>query len=167
MYYSTILRPRTTLRFNSLMELYEKNYIQIRLLIPELKSLDVNSAYVSQPQGLLPLEISGIEHSRYTTTFKMTYLFTSDVRQDREPDLSIRLYHDARTCEVMSGLIPSMRYESRRTRDLTDNYRLNRFLYKWVSYCMRQGHGFDLSNTTSNVIQYKIGHSYAGSEPLR
>lgn len=167
MYQSTILRPRTTLRFNSLMELYEKNYIQIRLLIPELKAMDASSAYVSKPEGLLPLEITGIEHSRYTSTFKLTYLFASESRQDREPDLSIRLYHDARTCEVMSGLIPSMRYELRRTRDLSDNYRLNRFLYKWVSYCMRQGHGFDLSNETTRVIPHKTGHSCAGSEPLR
>jgi len=52
------------------------------------------------------------------------------------------LYHDARTCEVMSGLISAGRSESRRTRDLDDGYRLNRFLNKWVSYCLRQGHGF-------------------------
>lgn len=148
------------------MELYEKNYIQVRLLIPELKVMDASSSYISQPDGLLPLEISGIEHSRYTTTFKLTYLFASDSRQDREPDLSIRLYHDARTCEVMSGLIPSMRYESRRTRDLTDNYRLNRFLYKWVSYCMRQGHSFDLTNSKIKVIQHKIDHSFADNAPL-
>jgi len=106
-----VLRPKTTGRFNSLME-------------------------------LLPLELSAIEHSRFTTTFKLTYLFSSTSRHDREPDLTIRLYHDARTCEVMSGLIPAGRSVSRRTRDLDDGYRLNRFLNKWVSYCLRQGHGF-------------------------
>ena len=124
------------------MELYEKNYMLIRLLVPDLKSLQ-GSHYVSKPDGLLPLELSKIEHNRYTTTFKLTYLFSSASRHDREPDLVIRLYHDARTCEVMSGLIPSMRTESRRTRDLTDGYRLNRFLHKWVSYCLRAGHSFD------------------------
>ena len=138
---TTLLRPKTTGRFNSLMELYEKNYMLIRLLVPELKSLK-NPSYVSQPDGLLPLELSCIEHNRYTTTFKLTYLFSSASRHDREPDLTIRLYHDARTCEVMSGLIPSIRTESRRTRDLDDGYRLNRFLHKWVSYCLRQGHCF-------------------------
>lgn len=135
-------RPKTTGRFNSLMELYEKNYMLIRLLAPNLKALESES-YVSRPEGLLPLELSCIEHSRYTSTFKLTYLFSTTSRHDREPDLTIRLYHDARTCEVMSGLIPSMRNESRRTRDLTDGYRLNRFLHKWVSYCLRQGHGFE------------------------
>jgi len=93
------------------MELYEKNYMLIRLLVPDLKSLQ-GSHYVSKPDGLLPLELSKIEHNRYTTTFKLTYLFSSASRHDREPDLVIRLYHDARTCEVMSGLIPSMRIVS-------------------------------------------------------
>lgn len=142
---TTLLRPKTTGRFNSLMELYEKNYILVRLLVPDLKALEVG-AYVSRPDGLLPLELSEIEHNRYTTTFKLTYLFSSASRHDREPDLVIRLYHDARTCEVMSGLIPSMRTESRRTRNLNNSHRLNRFLHKWVSYCLRQGHSFDASN---------------------
>lgn len=136
-----VLRPKTTGRFNSLMELYEQNYMLIRLLAPGLRQYQ-QKTYLSQPDKLLPLELSAIEHNRFTTTFKLTYLFSSTSRHDREPDLTIRLYHDARTCEVMSGLIPAGRTESRRTRDLDDGYRLNRFLNKWVSYCLRQGHGF-------------------------
>jgi len=113
----------------------------IRLLAPGLREYH-QKTYLSQPDKLLPLELSAIEHNRFTTTFKLTYLFSSASRHDREPDLTIRLYHDARTCEVMSGLIPSGRTESRRTRDLDNGYRLNRFLNKWVRYCLRQGHGF-------------------------
>lgn len=158
-----LLRPKTTGRFNSLMELYEKNYMLIRLLVPELKSLQAQS-YVSRPEGLLPLELSAIEHNRYTTTFKLTYLFSSASRHDREPDLTIRLYHDARTCEVMSGLIPSMRSELRRTRDLTDGHRLNRFLHKWVSYCLRQGHGFSEENR--RVLQKRTEHPRKHRDPV-
>jgi len=134
------------------MELYEKNYMLVRLLAPDLKSLP-EKRYVSRPDGLLPLELSAIEHNRYTTTFKLTYLFSTASRHDREPDLVVRLYHDARTCEVMSGLIPSMRTESRRTRDLDNGYRLNRFLHKWVSYCLRQGHSFDANNPASSPVK--------------
>lgn len=131
------------------MELYENNYMLIRLLVPELRQLP-ESRYVSQPNGLLPLELSNIEHNKYTTTFTLTYLFehsasiprSAGARHGRAPNLTIRLYHDARTCEVMSGLIPSRRAELRRTRDLDDGYRLNRFLQKWMSYCLRQGHSF-------------------------
>jgi len=155
MHNTTLLRPRTSGRFNSLMELYENNYMLIRLLAPGLRKFS-EKQYVSRPEGLLPLELSHIEHNRYTTTFKLTYLFGTKEGQmigendsaeplQRKPDLTVRLYHDARTCEVMSGLIPSNKVEMRRTRDLDDGYRLNRFLHKWVSYCLRQGHGFEAS----------------------
>jgi len=143
---TTLLRPKTSGRFNSLMELYENNYILIRLLAPGLRSY-TQEKYLSHPVGVLPLELSNIEHNKYTTTFKLTYLFSESSRQQREPDLTIRLYHDACTCEVMSGLIPSRRAEMRRTRDLNDGYRLNRFLHKWVAYCLRQGHGFETAQT--------------------
>jgi len=153
MHDTTLLRPKTSARFNSLMELYENNYMLIRLLAPGLRQFQ-SSSYVSRPDGLLPLELSDIVHNRYTTTFKLTYLFSSASRHDREPDLMIRLYHDARTCEVMSGLIPAARNEKRRTRDLSDGYRLNRFLHKWVSYCLRAGHGFELvSEQTPALVE--------------
>jgi len=148
---TTVLRPKTSGRFNSLMELYENNYILIRLLAPGLRTYS-KKVYLSQPDGVLPLELSDIEHNKYTTTFKLTYLFSGNTRQRRAPDLTIRLYHDACTCEVMSGLIPSRRLELRRTRDLDDGYRLNRFLHKWMSYCLRQGHAFEaLPQGTSKV----------------
>ncbi len=143
MHDTTINRPRTSARFATLMELYEKNYMLLRLLAPNLRDMG-EGVYLSHPKGLLPLELSHIEHNRYTTTFKLTYLFSPGSRKAREPDLTIRLYHDARACEVMSGLIPSIRKDIRRTRDLQEGYHLNRFLHKWVGYCLRQNHSFAL-----------------------
>ena len=135
------LRPRTSDRFSSLMELYERNYILVRLLAPRLREMEAGD-HVSRIEGAMPLELSGVEHGRYTTTFNLTYRFSSRHRNAREPDLAIRLYHDARTCEVMSGLLPGETEEPRRTRDLDEGWRLNRFLHRWLGYCLRQGHGF-------------------------
>ena len=143
--YNTLLpHRRSSGQFASLMELYESNYVLVRLLVPALRSMD-KSLYVSGPVGAMPLELSEITHCRYTTTFNLTYRFSSPLRREREPDLAIRIYHDARTCEVMSGLIPSARGDLRRVRDLIDGYRLNKFLQRWLSYCLRQGHVFDQS----------------------
>lgn len=138
--------PKTSGRFASLMELYERNYVLVRLLAPALKELG-EGVHRSAPAELLPLELSGVIHDRYTTTFNLTYRFdgvshASTHRSEREPDLNIRLYHDARTCEVMSGLLPGCRHETRRSRDLDEGWRLNRFLERWLGYCLRQGHGF-------------------------
>lgn len=145
--YNTLLhRPRTSDRFASLMELYEQNYVLMRLLVPELRALQ-GDRFVSTAPGAMPLELNDISHSRYTSTFTLTYRFSGAEtnhrgREEREPDLAIRLYHDARSCEVMSGLMPEGRVEVRRTRDLDEGRRLNRFLNKWLSYCLRQGHCF-------------------------
>lgn len=123
------------------MELYENNYILARLLIPQLRDVGPG-VYLSKAPGCLDLELSQIEHQRYTTTFKLTYRFTTPGRAPREPDLAIRLYHDARTCEVVSGLLSSKRTSPRRVRQLDESRRLNRFLCKWLRYCLYQGHSF-------------------------
>lgn len=137
----------------------------VRLLIPQLRDLPDASGkcapgkktlfsetsekasekklvYVSTVEGCLDLELTVIEHSKYTTTFNLTYHFSNDLRNPREPDLTIRIYHDARTCEVMSGLLQGMKHGPLRRRDLHEGYRLNRFLSKWLRYCLRQGHSF-------------------------
>ncbi|MGQ7844942.1 DUF1249 domain-containing protein [Granulosicoccus sp. 3-233] len=143
--YSTLLhKPRNSGRFSALMDLYEQNYMLMRLLAPELRQMG-RGAFLSTAPGTLTLELSELEHSRYTSTFKLSYRFSSNSargRKEREPDLSIRLYHDARSCEVMSGLMPEGRIEVRRTRDLEEGRRLNRFLNRWLAYCLRQGHQF-------------------------
>lgn len=143
--YSTLLhRPRHSDRFASLMDLYEQNYLLMRLLAPELRKMHGHS-FISAVPGAMSLEMSELSHSRYTSTFVLTYRFAEDSprgRSVREPDLAVRLYHDARSCEVMSGLMPEGRIEVRRTRDLDEGRRLNRFLNRWLSYCLRQGHSF-------------------------
>ncbi|MBX2839711.1 MAG: DUF1249 domain-containing protein [Gammaproteobacteria bacterium] len=138
---TSLYRPKTSRRFQSLMELYEENYRLIRLLIPALRTLEAD-LYVSQAKHALALELYDIQQVRYTTTFRLTYRF-SEPLDACEPDLTLRLYHDARTCEVLSGLLPGVdKKYARRTRNLDDGYALNRFLNRWLSYCLRQGHSF-------------------------
>lgn len=135
-------RPRTSGRFSALMDVYERNYMLMRLLAPRLRDM-TGESIISNADDALPLEIVDLEHSRYTSTFRLTYQLSARHRPGREPNLAIRLYHDARTCEVMSGLLPDQPDQERRTRDLDEGIELNLFLYRWLSYCLRQGHGFD------------------------
>jgi len=141
MYDARHIRPKTSGRFSSLMDLYEQNYMLSRVLIPELRTMD-GGVYLSEVPGCMTLELDQVVNAKYTSTFNLTYRFSSELRHAREPDLMIRLYHDARTCEVMSGLLSSRVEEDRRVRDMDDGYRLNRFVGKWLSYCSRQGHSF-------------------------
>ncbi len=136
---------KTTDRFGNLMELYEKNYMQLRLLIPDLKNGPLSPG-ISEVQGCLPVHLNVTEQSPYTSTLHLTYKFI-DGRTNRahmEPDFSIRVYHDARTAEVVSGLLHGEQHVQRQTRNLDYSWRLNRFLYKWLSYLLRRGHRFDV-----------------------
>jgi len=132
MYDARLLRPKTSGRFSALMDLYEQNYILARVLIPELREMQ-GGTFRSRVEGCMTLELSEIAHTRYTSTFNLTYRFSSELRYAREPDLMLRLYHDARTCEAMSGLLSSRTNEIRRVRDLSNGHRLNRFVGKWLS----------------------------------
>jgi len=143
------------------MDLYEQNYLMVRVLAPELRNMQgVSTAgssadqpvYISRVEGCLDLELSQIEHSKYTTTFNLTYCFTNDQRNPREPDMTIRLYHDARTCEVMSGLLQGLKHGPIRRRDLDEGYSINRFLYKWMRYCLKQGHSFRSQNCQIEAV---------------
>ena len=152
--YNTLLhKPRNSGRFESLMDLYERNYMLTRLLAPELRSMN-DGRFVSRVGNTPALELRDISHSKYTSTFKLTYHFEQSGcgRKPYEPDLFIRLYHDARSCEVMSGLLPEGRFAPRRTRDLENGQRLNLFLHKWLAYCLRQGHSFSQSPVSLDRI---------------
>lgn len=143
MYDTSMIKPRSSGRFESLMDLYERNYMLMRLLAPDLRQMS-GGCFMSNAHNAPTLELSDIRHSRYTSTFKLTYRFVIEDNGTKpyEPDLFIRLYHDARSCEVMSGLLPEDRTEDRRVRNLEEGQRLNCFLNKWLGYCLRQGHCF-------------------------
>jgi len=142
MYCPVQQKRQTSGRFGNLMELYEQNYVQLRLLIPDLKNA-TTGARVSKVSGCLPVYMHLSEQSPYTSTLRLTYRFIepngSTVRALAEPDLMVRVYHDARTAEVVSGLIHGQQRE-RKTRGLDSSWHLNRFLYKWLKYLRHRGH---------------------------
>jgi uncharacterized protein YqiB (DUF1249 family) len=143
--------------FVSLMSLYESNYIRLRWLVPQLESIATSA--VSTVPGDCPLHVMIEERSRYTTTLTLTYLF--DVAEDnmpalRDPDLQIRVYHDARLAEVQScarwhrhEVLESIRSECARV--LGDRWLRNMMLNKWLDYCVERGHRFVVSNPSPSV----------------
>ena len=135
--------------FSALMDLYERNYIQIRRLLPVMPP--AAAVRVSQTPGGLDLHLRIIERCRYTSELILTYQFGGEEGLPiAEPDLRIRVYHDARQAEAMTAhlrhdLVFSSYFpdEGRMDRaSLYRRWRINRFLYKWLSYCLRQGHRF-------------------------
>lgn len=135
--------------FVSLMSLYESNYIRLSWLVPNLSTL--SDALVSHVEGDCPLHLGVIERARYTTTLSLTYLFEENGSVVADPDLQIRVYHDARLAEVQScarwhrhSMLEGIR--SQFARNLGDRWLRNVMLNKWLDYCVERGHGFAKSS---------------------
>jgi len=124
--------------FAGLMELYEQNYIRLRNIAPDLAIADEMISSVPEHQDLF---LSITERCKYTTMLRMTYQFEDEGQQLLEPDLHLKVYHDARVVEVQQ-------FHSRTRGPLylanmiEQKWLMNRFLYKWLGYCLHQGHYF-------------------------
>lgn len=131
--------------FVSLMSLYESNYIRLGWLIPRLQ--DIETTCVSSVAGDCPLHLRIDERAKYTTTLTLTYLFDDGAMRVADPDLQIRVYHDARLAEVQAcarwhrhAMLQAIRSEL--ARALGDRWLRNVMLNKWLDYCVDRGHRF-------------------------
>lgn len=135
-------QPRT---LASLLDLQECSYRRLRRLAPGLARLD--GGEVSRVAGALDLHLTVIERQRYTTTLNLTYRLAGEGGEVCEPNLIARVYHDARLVEAVSH---SRRHPARQApcrrreapTELEAKWELNRFLQRWLGYCLRQGHVF-------------------------
>ena len=124
--------------FAGLMELYEQNYIRLRNMAPDLNVADEMISTVPRHQDLF---LSITERCKYTTMLRLTYRFEEAGQPLFEPDLHLKVYHDARVVEVQQ-------FHSRTRGPLfiadmiEQKWMMNRFLYKWLGYCQHQGHYF-------------------------
>ncbi len=144
-------QPRT---LASLMELQDSSFRRLLRLAPQLRQM--RGSFTSRVAGALDLHLSVIEKFKYTTTILLTYEFAGGAGALAEPNVTIRLYHDARLAEVISD---ARRHRSRTTHhchrrggspsELERKWEQSRFLQKWLGYCLRQGHLFLSCNASS------------------
>ncbi len=143
----TIVLPRATRpgSFTALMTLYESNFVRLGALLDG--PLAEGDRYVSAPVGDHPLHLTVEEVCRYTTTLHMTYYFDAPAGPVADPDVTVRLYHDARLVEAM-GCAALRRHKAVKHLDIRTGSQLNRrwarnvMLNKWLEYCADLGHRF-------------------------
>ena len=142
--------------FTDLMEMYEHNYIQLRLFCGDIQQLPDES--ISTLPGSVPVKLTVLERSRHTTLLMLTYLFDNTTlvddlahnlphKKNRRPDLKIQVYHDSRQVAVVSRSCQISGKDIRLWEKQVDTvllcrWRLNRFLYKWLHYLSYKGHRF-------------------------
>jgi uncharacterized protein YqiB (DUF1249 family) len=128
------------------MELYESNYIRLRNLVPDPEALP--AVTISRVSGVLDLHLHIVERCKFTTTCNLTYVFQDERGFFPAPDLRVRIYHDAQVGEVIAcgrrrGLRHADYNRMQHSYSLEEKWRMNRFLQKWLGYCLRQGHRFN------------------------
>ena len=84
--------------FVSLMTLYESNFIRLRGLMGDVRTLA--GRIISSAPSDCDLHLEVVEHSPYTTVLRLTYMFDEAAGQVADPDLEVRVYHDARLAEA-------------------------------------------------------------------
>ncbi|MGV6818109.1 MAG: DUF1249 domain-containing protein [Thiotrichales bacterium] len=126
--------------------------MRLKCLCPSLKH--ITGSHVSTVVGGHDLHLILTEQTPHTTTLSLTYRFPEG---ESRPDLILRIYHDARQAEVLSRrcrLTDDWLYTDRHPGEtaLLCKWRLNRFLYKWLNYCRRQGHDFIETPTINHQL---------------
>jgi uncharacterized protein len=141
-----IYRPGT---FTGLMTLYESNYIKLNQLAAALEwPADV---IVSSSPRDNDLYAEIVRREPYTTTLRLTYWFDdAGGVATPDPDIVIRVYHDARLVEAVSSREGHRHTKLRElairsSAELDRRWRLNMLLNKWLDYLFEVGHSLTLA----------------------
>ncbi len=138
-----------------LIELCGENYLTIEKLIPDLQSMEGN--YVSERREGKDLFVEIVEHTRYTSLFRMTHQFGNGEFKELEPNVLMKAYNDLKLVEVLElkqCTIPELTlYEA---PGLENKWRVNLFVSKWLSFCVFQGHR--LSNSDNKKLISAFGN---------
>jgi uncharacterized protein len=132
----------------ALHELFERNFRLVQCLVPELElPFDDATSFSSTD---LALRLTVIERGRYTCAFRLTYEFSEDGATVMQPDLSIRVYRDARlaealTCPTRPAWLASDEGDPLALQYLDAQWTRNVLLHKWLHYLMGHGHSFSLA----------------------
>ena len=142
--------------YGSLMDLHENNYLRFKCLVADLDA--ISDQAISVVPGCMDLHLQIIERSKFTTTVRMTYHFFEHQQLIAEPDLKLRIYHDARLVEVLAGHLKHgrQRLDHLPATALKLKWRLNRFLYKWLGYCLHLGHEFSRSTVCDTAVSKSL-----------
>ena len=94
----------------------------------------------------LVLEV--LDRSRYTTTISLTHFLNIDGILVPNPNMRVRLYHDAKVAEVVayqnhSNFKHRYPYPNPKMLLRREKRAVNQFLAEWLAHCVAMGYRFD------------------------
>jgi len=143
---------------SALMAICETNYWRLRkLLLPIFPDLENNAKFLfsiplagTDVQRRLCMHV--IERCPYTTTLEFSELKADEddmgVFQNPwglSPQLTVRIYHDAKTAEVISfqqqkNFLGRYEYPNALMRQQDEKFQLNNLLAEWLNHCLTYGY---------------------------
>lgn len=147
--------------FASLMAVYERNFRLLQQLLPDLDVLP--DGLTSVVHGSLDLHLQVLERCKYTTSLRLTYYFPVDDEHVADPDLTIKIYHDACQAEAIAcldkGFMPVEHHAGNKKPFIDCRWESNLFVEKWLRYSIDQGHIFSQERFDKGAVSI-------GREPL-
>jgi uncharacterized protein YqiB (DUF1249 family) len=139
-----------------LLELYERNFRLLERLLPEM-DVPFDRA-VSRSESDCPLHLQVTDRDRYTLNLRLTYEFTDEMGLRRQPDLWIRVYRDAGVAEALQcsqrpPWLAADEADPAAHAFLSEQWRRNLMLNKWLEYLLEHGHGFGMSERPRIVAE--------------
>lgn len=126
------------------------NYERLMRLFPtvrqdELRCISLLGTSEEHDQGTL-VELRVVERSRYTTLIQLVQ--RPQLSWGRSPNMRIRMYHDAKSAEVVeyqhqNRFHGSYEMPNRRMRQRDEKAQLNQFLGEYLRYCLAVGGAID------------------------
>ncbi|OGT21962.1 MAG: hypothetical protein A2V90_06340 [Gammaproteobacteria bacterium RBG_16_57_12] len=120
--------------------LYEGIYARLQHLLCNMQDAPTGACYAIGSQ----IGFRILERHKYTTILLLTIRMPAAAPLIPDLEMGIRLYHDAGVAEVQSYqnnkyIQPDYDYPNPRMHQPDEKHQVNRLLYEWLDYCLRQG----------------------------
>lgn len=135
-----------------LIALHEENYRRWARLTGGLGS-DVGYA-TSVGADQMPVHLQRLDHQRYTDTWHMTYWFEDGDLAVPDPDIQVRVYHDAKLAETFAcgrnEHCPFLKdYRIDAAAMFERRWQMSLLLNKWLEYLLARQHRFAPAETAA------------------
>lgn len=126
----------------------DANYLRLKKLFPSLRERDASSFGIDINGNVLEIKLEVVERSRYTSLVRLTQLPVAP--WSRKPSITIRMYHDARSAEVVEyqgkrHFRAVYDYPNEDMRHPDEKAQINRFLGEYLSLCLTHGIAMDVT----------------------
>lgn len=145
------LKRPYTIDLSAQMAVCDANYIKILQILPGYGMgvrreicFTPQFSFRTKPDAYPSTVIEVIERFKYTSTVRISHSVPASAIPFKAPEMLIRMYHDAKTSEVISYQqvrYIKARYELPNTNmyQADEKEQINFLLSEWLSYCQREG----------------------------